>query len=75
MPVPLAVIDTLPPTQTPGSPLTLNVGAGFTVTIIWSDDVQPFASVTLSVYVVVDDGDADGFAMFQLDKPVVGVHE
>lgn len=47
----------------------LAVGSGFTVTVTESVAVQPYISVTVSVYVVVDDGCAVGVAIPELLNP------
>ena len=46
-----------PPTQIEGlDGVMLHVGAGFTVTVVVHELVHPFASVTVTVYVVVEVG-------------------
>ena len=46
-----------PPTQSEESEtLMLQTGAGFTVTVVVQELVHPFASVTVTVYVVVEVG-------------------
>lgn len=53
-------------------PVTFTVGNGVTVTVVVAVFVHPSA-VPVTVYVVVDVGFANGFAMFGLLRPVEGL--
>jgi hypothetical protein len=57
--------------------VTVSFGAERTVIVTAGlfDEVQPFASVTVSVYVVVVEGDALGEQLPAFDRPAAGVHE
>ena len=55
VPPPEAEIVTMLPIQ-PLAPMAVALGSGFTVTVAVADLVQPFALVTVTVYVVVDEG-------------------
>lgn len=55
--------------------LTVTVGAGFTVTVVAAVLVHPFASVPVTVYVVVAEGLAVTDVPVVVLKPVPGVHE
>jgi hypothetical protein len=46
-----------------------------TVTVGALTEEQPAPSVTVSVYVVVADGDAEGAQLFGLSSPVAGLQE
>ncbi len=51
-------------------------GAGLPIVIITSSvPVQPDPSVTVTIYVVVADGEATGFEIFVALNPVAGPHE
>jgi hypothetical protein len=66
---------TLSPLQMVSSgPASAN-GFGLTVTIMLSIDEQPFPSVTVTVYVVVDPGNAVGLDTTVLLSSVAGLHE
>ena len=56
-------------------PIELNNGTigPFTVNVELAVAVQPQEFVTVSVYVVVEVGQATGFKILVADKPVVGV--
>lgn len=72
---PDAVSDTLLPLQIVGADgVTLTVGKGFTVTVTFFVLTHPFASVPVTVYVVVDVGFAVTVAPVVGDKPVAGLH-
>jgi F0F1-type ATP synthase membrane subunit c/vacuolar-type H+-ATPase subunit K len=51
----------------------LAVGLAFTVSVIEEVAVQPFESVTVTVYVVVAIGEAVGLAVVGPVRPVVGL--
>lgn len=54
--------------------LTVMVGKGFTVTVTVFVFTHPFASVPVTVYVVVEVGFAVTVAPVVEDKPVEGLH-
>ena len=70
---PLAVSVVLLPAQIVVVPDTVIVGIGFTVTVTVVVPVQE-PCVPLTVYVVVAAGDATGFEMLALLRPVAGDH-
>jgi hypothetical protein len=73
---PDAVSVVLPPWQAVGGlAVTVTLGKGKTVSVSVEVFVQPFASVVVTVYVVVAVGNAVGFAAVVLLNPVEGVHE
>ena len=53
------------------SPTTTTI---YTLTVIGSVSVQLFPSVTVKVYIIVVVGEATGFAILGLLKPVAGLH-
>ena len=53
----------------------LTVLLGVTVISIFAVAVNPFPSVTVTVYVVVAEGEATGFEIFVALKPAAGLHE
>ena len=55
-------------------PVAEIVGFAFTVTVAVDEPWQPFASLTVTVYMVVLAGVATGFCTLLLDSPVVGSH-
>jgi hypothetical protein len=65
------------PAQTEADPLTAAVGRGLTVTVTAALFVEthPLASVTVSVYVLVKEGEATGEQLVASESPVAGVHE
>ena len=66
----------LPPWQAVGGlAVTVTLGKGRTVSVSVDVFVQPFASIVVTVYVVVVVGKAVGFAEVVLLNPVAGVHE
>lgn len=72
-----AVSCSVPPAQTaPPLPAVGGAGIGLTVTVTVGAfvDTQPVASVTVSVYVVVEAGEAVGEQLAALDSPVAGAH-
>jgi len=66
-----------PPGQIAAEPETVAVGFGSTLTVTDGAlfETQPFASVTVSVYVVVDAGAAAGAQLDGFDSPAAGVQE
>ncbi len=76
-PVSAAWMGVEPPAQIAAEPETVAVGLGFTVTVTVGAfvETQPFASVTLSVYVVVAAGEAEGEQLDALESPAAGTHE
>lgn len=76
-PVSAAEIRAEPPGQMAVVPETVAVGFGLTVTVTVGAlfDTQPLASVTVSVYVVVEAGEAVGEQLEALESPVAGAHE
>ena len=54
--------------------VSVKSGAGSTVTVVEEEAVEPQPD-TVSVYVVVVEGDAVGFGQFEHDKFVVGDQE
>ena len=76
-PVSAAWIPTDPPTQVSPPPDTVAVGRAsmVTVTVGAFVETQPFPSVTVSVYVVVEAGEAVGVQLSGLESPAEGVHE
>jgi len=77
VPVRAAWIPTDPPAHVSPPPDTVAVGRGsiVTVTVGAFVETQPFASVTVSVYVVVEAGEAVGVQLSGLERPAVGAHE
>ena len=55
--------------------LTVIGGGGFIVTVVEALSLQPFRSVTVTVYVMVVDGVATGLEIFGLLNPFIGSHE
>ena len=64
---------TLPPLQIVLS-LPAFASTSLTLTVILADFEHPVLAVTITVYVVVEVGDAVGLAIIELLKPVVGIH-
>jgi len=77
LPVSAAWTIVAPPGQIAAEPETAAVGWGSTVTVTDGAllEVQPFASVTVSVYVVVDAGVATGAQLAAFERPAAGAHE
>jgi copper(I)-binding protein len=73
-PVSEAWIWTVPPAHISPPPVTVAVGRESTVTVTDGalTETHPFASVTVSVYVVVAAGEADGVQLAGFDSPVAG---
>jgi hypothetical protein len=76
-PVSAAWIIVAPPGQIAAVPDTVAVGFASTVTVTAGAlfETQPLASVTVSVYVVVEAGDALGAQLDGFESPVAGAHE
>ena len=73
---PDAVIDVLLPTQTvDGVALIVIVGNGFTVTVTVAESTHPSVDVPVTVYVVVEAGEASGLFIVDDDNPAAGDHE
>ena len=53
----------------------LTAGRGFTTMVTVSVLEHPMADVTVTIYVVVNVGEATGFEMFGLLSPVDGLQE
>ena len=71
------MVDGSPPLQI-SSPVVLiapALNALYTVTTTSSVSVHPLLPVTVTVYVVVDDGFALGSSVVASSKSVVGLHE
>jgi len=77
VPVSTAWTSVAPPGQIAAEPETAAVGFGSTVTVTDGAlfEVQPLASVTVSVYVVVDAGVATGAQLAAFERPAAGAHE
>lgn len=77
VPVSAAWIVAAEPAQTEAEPLTAAVGRALTVTV--TDglliEAHPFASLTVSVYVVVTEGVAVGEQTLAFESPVAGAQE
>jgi hypothetical protein len=71
---PLAFNCVFPPLQMETGFPAFAVSEDCTVTVTWAVSVQPFAPVTVTVYVVVAVGDAVGLAPVVALKPVAGFH-
>ena len=71
-----ATLYTFPksPAQTVAGPEMTGLGVGLTVMLTWSEAVQRVASVIVTVYVMVDEGVATGFAMLVALSPAAGDH-
>ena len=72
---PPAVNDVLAPIQIAGLPLVAVTTIGVTVTVTTSVEEQPFISLPVTVYVVVEAGVAKGFEMAALSNDDAGVHK
>ena len=71
-----AWIGTVPPAHISPPPDTVAAGLASTVTVTNGAlfETQPFASVTVRVYVVVAAGEADGAQLAGFDRPAAGAH-
>lgn len=49
--------------------ITAAAGSGFTLIVTEFELVQPFDPVSVTVYVVVEEGDTEGFAIVELKPP------
>jgi hypothetical protein len=75
VPAGVAPIVTQEPVHKVASFPAFAVGLGLTVIVMQAEALHPFASVTVTQYVVLVVGNAVGFAMVVLFSPKAGDHE